>query len=105
MMPTAAQVAAFLGRGGDTDTVALAGEHLPVVAAFVEAYTRGNGFTLGVPAVPLGMVIKTATARLVPNPEQGKRYSVGDYSESPAILDGFTLPELAVLHLYRKRTA
>lgn len=99
-------VAKFLGRGDDTELIALAQEHLPIVTAFVEAYTRGRGFddATGEPANPLRAVIITATARLVPNPEQMKRYQTGDYSENPAILDGFTLPELAVLHRYRKRT-
>ncbi len=103
--PTAAKVAAFLGRGDDPAVVALAGEHLPIVTAFVEAYTRGKGFTEGQPDGPLAAVIMTAAARLVPNPEQAKRTQVADYSETPAILDGFTLPELAILHLYRRRTA
>lgn len=97
-------VAKFLGRGDDAEIIALAEEHLPIVTAFVEAYTRGRGFTYGEPANPLRSVIITAAARLVPNPEQMKRYQTGDYSENPAILDGFTLPELAVLHRYRKRT-
>lgn len=97
-------VAKFLGRGDDTDIIALAQEHLPIVTAFVEAYTRGRGFTGGEPAGPLRSVIITATARLVPNPDQLKRFQAGEYSENPAILDGFTLPELAVLHRYRRRT-
>lgn len=106
-MPTVLpeDVAKFLGRGDDTELIALAQEHLPIVTAFIEAYTRGRGFDeLGEPANPLRAVIITATARLVPNPEQMKRYSSGDYSENPAILDGFTLPELAILHRYRRRT-
>lgn len=105
-MPTVLpeDVAKFLGRGDDTELIALAQEHLPIVTAFIEAYTRGRGFTDGEPANPLRSVIITAAARLVPNPEQMKRYQTGDYAETPGILDGFTLPELAVLHRYRKRT-
>lgn len=106
MVVTAQKVADFLGRGDDTNVVTLAGEHIPVVTAFVQAYTRGGGFTeAGDPNGPISAVIMTATARLVPNPEQAKRTQVADYSETPAILDGFTLPELAILHLYRRRTA
>ncbi|MGO2166668.1 hypothetical protein [Corynebacterium casei] len=97
-------VAKFLGRGDDTELIALAQEHLPIVTAFIEAYTRGRGFAGGEPDGPLRAVIITAAARLVPNPEQMKRYQTGDYAETPAILDGFTLPELAILHRYRKRT-
>ena len=44
-MVTAADVAAFLGQGDDTEVVALAEAHLPVVTTFVKAYVRGNGFT------------------------------------------------------------
>lgn len=102
-------VAKFLGRGDDEECIALAGVHLPVVATFVEAYTRGQGFDLvGINSIPNRMVrsvIITATSRTVGNPEQVKRYQAGDYSETPATLEGFTLPELAVLNLYRRRTA
>ncbi|MBD7980034.1 MULTISPECIES: hypothetical protein [Oerskovia] len=105
MAVTAAQVAAILGRGDDSETVALAGAHLPLVTVFVKAYVRGNGFTADEPNADLSAVITTATARLVVNPEQVKRYQTADYAETPAVLDGFTLPELAVLHLYRRRTA
>lgn len=104
-MLTGQDIADFLGRGDDTDTVALADFHLPVVTAFVKSYTRGNGWYVGTPNPEIEAVIMTAAARLVPNPEQTKRVQVGDYTETPAILDGFTLPELAVLHLYRRRTA
>lgn len=105
MAVTAAQVAAFLGQGDDSETVALAGVHLPIVTVFVKAYVRGNGFTADVPNADLSAVITTATARLVVNPERVARNQIDDYSETPAMLDGFTLPELAVLHLYRRRTA
>lgn len=100
-----ADVAAFLGRGQDTTVLALAEAHLPLVTTFVRAYVRGNGFTLTEPNDDLAAVITTATARLVVNPEQAQRVQVADYAETPAILNGFTLPELAVLHLYRRRTA
>ena len=107
MTPLAEDVAAFLGRGDDTSVVALAGAHLPIVTAFVRAYTRGQGFDplTGEPGEDVAAVITTATARLVVNPEQAQRVQVADYAETPAVLNGFTLPELAVLHLYRRRTA
>lgn len=104
-MVTAADVAAFLGQGDDTEVVALAEAHLPVVTTFVKAYVRGNGFTDGAPNDDLSTVIKTATARLTVNPEQNRRISVDDYAQTFTTLDGFTLPELAVLHLYRRRSA
>ena len=43
-MLTGQRIAEFLGRGDDTELATLAGHHLPVVTAFVRAYTRGNGF-------------------------------------------------------------
>lgn len=106
MEATPEQVAAFLGRPDDVDLVELAGAHLPIVTAFVRAYTRGNGFTEdGFGNADIRAVIVSATARLTSNPDQVKRVQVADYDESPAILNGFTLPELAILHLYRRRTA
>jgi len=101
----AAEVAGVVGRAGDADTIAQAEAHVPIVTLFVKAYVRGHGFVDGLPNDDIKAVIKTATARLVVNPEQVKRYQTADYAETPAVLDGFTLPELAVLHLYRRRTA
>ena len=37
------------------------------------------------------------------NPDQARRIQVDDFSQTFATLDGFTLPELAVLNMYRKR--
>lgn len=104
-MVTAESVAAFLGQENDPDVIALAGEHLPVVTSFVRAYTRGRGFTDGTPNDDLGHVITTVCARLTVNPEQNRRVSVDDYAQTFTTLDGFTLPELAILHLYRRRAA
>lgn len=103
--PTPLDVAAFLGRGEDTSVLALAQAHLPIVTAFVRAYTRGGGFTFAEPSDDLAAVIVTATARLSVNPEQAQRVTVADYAETPAVLNGFTLPELAVLHQYRRRAS
>lgn len=105
--PTAAQVGAYLGQGERVATLSLAAAHLPIVTAFVRAYTRGNGFAVGTdePDDALEAVIVSACARLTSNPEQVTHYQMADYAENPAVLNGFTLPELAVLHLYRRRTA
>ena len=106
MMPLSEDVANFLGRGGDENVLSLAGEHLPIVTAFVRAYTRGNGFDeLGEPVDELAVVITTATARLVLNPSNRGPSTAGPFSETPGVFNGFTLPELAVLHLYRRRTS
>jgi len=103
--PTAEAVAGYLGKADEVAIVSLAQQHLPIVTAFVRAYVRGNGFEGGLPNEDLGAVIISACARLTSNPEQARQYSTADYSESPAVLNGFTLPELAILHLYRRRTA
>lgn len=100
------RVADYLGQGEDAEVIALAQEHLPIVTAFVRSYVRGNGFDgNSIPNDNLTAVIIAATARLTNNPEQNKRISVDDYSQTFSTLDGFTLPELAVLHQYRRRSA
>lgn len=104
MAVTAADVARYLGREDDPSVLSLAGEHVRVVTTFVRAYVRRNGFNeAGAPNEDLADVIVSATARLVVNPEQAKRVQVDDFSQTFTTLDGFTLPELAVLNLYRKR--
>lgn len=99
------QVADYLGRGDDAALVDLAWEHLDVVEQFVKAYTRGRGFLEGQPVDAVAAVILSATARLTNNPQMTARESVGSFSQTPAVLDGWTLPELAVLHRYRVRAA
>lgn len=108
--PRAQDVAAFLGVD-DPATMSKAEQHVPIVTAFVRAYTRGGGFdgdgtgTGGgyYPNQDVAAVITSATARLVQNPSLARSQTTGPYSVSPGILDGFTLPELAVLHQYRRR--
>ncbi|WP_417365050.1 hypothetical protein [Glutamicibacter arilaitensis] len=102
-MVTGQDVAEFLGRGDDAELVTLAGLHLPVVTAFVRAYVRGNGFVDGEANADLQAVIKTACSRLAVNPQQARRIQIDDFSQTFATLDGFTLPELAILNLYRRR--
>ena len=108
MLPDASDVAAFLGRSGDAATVDLATQHLPVVTAMVKAYVRSNGFDeLGEPADDLALIIISSCARLVENPSGLREESSGiddaTFTKRYAVLDGWTLPELAVLHRYRKR--
>lgn len=110
---TGQQVADFLGQGTDGGTVALAGEHLRIVAALVRNYTRGQAFATpegeatGEPyAYPdVAAVLVTATARSMSNPEQAVREQLADYSIVYPVLHGFTLPELIVLNSYRRRAA
>lgn len=102
-MLTGQDIADFLGRGDDTELVTLAGLHLPVVTAFVKSYTRGNGWELGTASPEIEAVIKTSTARLAINPQQARRIQIDDFSQTFSTLDGWTLPELAVLNLFRRR--
>lgn len=105
---TPEEIARFLGRPDDPQVIDVATEHLRVVSTFVRAYVRSNGFTRTetgalVPNEDLADVIVSATARYVVNPQQNAREQVGSQSVTYARLDGFTLAEQAVLHLYRKR--
>jgi hypothetical protein len=96
------RTAAFLGRDDVWDL--LESEHVPLVVAFVKAYTRGRGFTEEGLADDLAAVVITAAARLVTNPAQLEREHAGEYIAVGSFA-GWTLPELAVLHRYRRRTA
>lgn len=115
MVVTAEDVAAFLGRGIDDDDLMTAERalidraraHLPVVTAMIRAYTRGRGFDFnGEPADDLAMVIVSSTARLSANPSMmyERSSAIDDASTSTklAVFNGWTLPELAILHRYRK---
>lgn len=106
--PIGDDVAAYLGRDDDMSVVNLAYEQLPLVTAFVRAYTGGRGFdpVTGEPVADVGAVIVTATARLVTNPTGLVTETIDDYSvRYGPTFNGWTLPELAVLHRYRRRTA
>jgi hypothetical protein len=105
-MPTGQQVADYLGRADSVELVVRAEQYVDLVTEFVRAYTRDRGFDLsGQPSTDIAAVILTATARLLENPTNTRQESVGDVSQAPGRFDGFTLPELAVLHRYRRRLA
>ena len=103
MIPTEYDVVAFLGRSGDATASALAQTHLPMVTEMVRAYTRDRGFVDGVPGDDIAAVIVSATARSVANPEHTISQETGPFSIRQGIFQGWTLPELAILHRYRKR--
>lgn len=104
MTPTPADVAAFLGRVGDQTVLDLAEQQLPILTHMVRAYVRDNGFDdTGIPADDLAAVIVSSTARLVSNPSHTITQTTGPFSIRQGIFDGWTLPELAILHRYRKR--
>ena len=103
----AAAAVAYLGRQG-TRHETTARFQAPIVLEFVRGYTRGHGFESenegrGIPA-DLRAVIVSALSRLVQNPEQVSYYQAADYSERPQVLNGYTLPELAILRRYRRMT-
>jgi len=103
-MITGHDVAKLIGHPDNTQLIEVADEAAQVVTEYVRAYTRDEGFDVaGDPLSPVAAVIKSATVRMAVNPQYLKRQSAGSQSVTPSILDGFTLPELAVLNRYRKR--
>ena len=101
----AARAAAFIGRAGVARFESLAAAQLPIVTEFVRGYTRGRGFIDGKPDASLEAVLVSVVSRLLTNPEQVSQYQTGDYSERPAVLNGWTLTELSVLNRHRRRAA
>lgn len=105
-MATGQDVADYLGRGDDTELVALASTHVGHMTNLVRAYTRGKGFTDDTPAADLDSVIVASTARLVNNPEGVQAETIGGYSVTyGAGGHGWTLAEQFVLNGYRRRLA
>lgn len=104
-MVTGEDIAAFMGRSDDAETIALADQTIPVITAMARAYTRGQGFQDGEPNEELAAVITTATARLVANPTQLQyKQSTGPFSESfQTSFKGWILAETFILNRYRKR--
>ena len=104
--PSAEAVAAFVG----TDTpgegwTAKANTTLGIVTQMVHSYTRGNGFeAYNEPNEALGAVIVSASARLMANPELTRSQTAGPFTINHGTFNGWTLPELAILHAYRRRT-
>ena len=82
--------------------VLMAQDHAMVVLEYVRGYTRGRGFVGYAPHRALQAVIVAAGSRLFTNPEQLTSYQTGDYSERPAILNGWTMAELGVLRRFRR---
>ncbi|ORA17362.1 hypothetical protein [Mycobacterium arosiense] len=94
--PTASDVATFLGPNITVDT-AQATSVIAVVTAEANAYTRGEGFTAGVPNSDISAVILTASARLLSHPRQNQSYE----TFGPAIASfGASLPQWSVAEKY-----
>lgn len=104
MIVTAMSVVEFAGRPDDLATLDRVEAQLRVVTAMVRNYVRDNGFTdNGEPDDDLAAVIVSATARLLANPEHTIEQSTGPFSIRHGVFSGWTLPELAILHRYRRR--
>jgi len=101
---TATDLAAHLQTDVDTATAVLA---LKVATDVVRTYTRGEGFNIvtGAPGDDLAAVVLMAAGRIYTNPAATEMTSIDDYTVRYAAFNGWTLPELAVLNTYRRRTA
>src|SRR5690348_4969648 len=98
--PTASDLAGLLGRTVDSTQEAAV---LSIVSSLAKSYTRGRGFTDGVPADDIAAAILTASARLLSHPRQvGIDETVGPQSarfiSTPV---AWSVAELSVLNRYR----
>jgi hypothetical protein len=103
--PTAADVAAFLGKTGDAATEAIAAQAITIITSLANSYTRGEGFTSGVPAGDISAAIFTAVLRFMANKSQIQYSKVkGPFTvEYRGGFDGWSVAEQFVLNRYRKR--
>ncbi len=101
---TATDLAAHLQTDVDTATAVLA---LKVATDVVFTYTRGQGFNAvtGAPGDDLAAVVLLVAGRIYTNPAATEMTQIDDYTVRYAAFNGWTLPELAVLNTYRRRTA
>ena len=98
--------ALLYGASGQTVDSTQGAEVLSTVTQLANAYTRGVGFTDGIPNADIAAVIKTAAARrLITNPSQLLTDSTtGPESASfRTSWTGWTVPELFALNRYRVR--
>lgn len=105
-LPTGADVAAFLGRSGDSLFVIQADAAASAAYEFAKSYCRGRGFEddENVPS-DLRAVIVASAARLATNPNVLRAEQAESYASSSGPDGGWTAQELSVLHRYRRRTA
>ena len=106
MQPTPTDLAAFAGREIEQDQATKA---LEAATLMVRAYTRGRGFNptryLEIDEPDLVAVVISSAARMSANPDHTRSVTSGPLQVSYGAFDGWTLPELAILHTYRRRTA
>ncbi|MGV9792398.1 hypothetical protein [Gordonia sp. NPDC003422] len=102
-MANVPDVVALLGRDGDTQLATIAEQAITIATAQVRGYTRGRGFSGDQPDPELDTVILTSAARLAANPENLRSEKIGEYEVQRQVIDGWTLPELAILNRHRRR--
>jgi len=95
-------LASHLQTDLDTATATLA---LKVATDVVRTYTRGEGFNIvtGAPGDDLAAVVLTLAGRMYRNPSNFLAETAG--ARSVRYGEGWTLPELATLNTYRRRSA
>lgn len=99
--PTVDDVASLMGGAVNADQ---AGAVLSIVSALAASYTRGQGFTDGVPADDVKAVILTAAVRMLTDPTGVlESRSMGPFTVSYAPHGGWSTSELMVLNRYRLR--
>jgi hypothetical protein len=102
--PTVADLTALLyGASGQTVDSEQGAQVLAAVTQMASAYTRGQGFSDGVPNADISAVILSAAARLYAHPRQiSIDETVGPDSASVrAGFNGWTVLETIVLNRYR----
>jgi hypothetical protein len=102
--PTVSELTDLLyGASGQTVDSSQGAEVLSTVTQLANAYTRGQGFTDGIPNADISAVILTASARLLAHPRQlAIDETVGP--DSASFRGGFTgwsVLETIVLNRYR----
>lgn len=101
--PTADDLSAFVAREVNEDQAEAV---IAIVSALARSYTRGRGWTDGVPADDLRAVILTASARMLADPSGITDEQVmGPFRVTyrDAAQGGWTVSELVTLNRYRER--
>lgn len=100
--PQVSDLAALTGTAVSQDRGAAV---LSIVTAMASSYTRGQGFTAGVPNDEIRAAILTASARLLSN-ATGLTFSEVEgpsQIEYTSAFSGWTVGELFVLNRFRRR--
>lgn len=100
--PTSSDLGDLLGRevNGEQGEAVIA-----IASALTRSYTRGNGFTDGVPADDVRAVIVTRALRMLTDPAEAvESERMGPFATTYRPHDGgWTMGELTVLNRYRER--